>query len=128
MFVSGTYVREMILGQHRVGRVGRAVVSEDDVLLLLAALYDLSRSSPQFILDLVDDRNDEGSNDGKDENRQLLLKLLNDLGQDGDFVNGLGNTLHDIVVQLDGWHDLLEDLLDVESVLLRLPGGNAHVL
>lgn len=50
-----------------MSRVRAVVVIEDDVLLVLAALNDLGRSSPQFILDLVDDRDDKGGNDGEDE-------------------------------------------------------------
>lgn len=118
----------MVLGQHRVSRVRAAVVSEDDMLLILAALNDLGRSGSQLILDLVDDRNNKGSNHGEDKNRKLLLQLFNDLGQDRNLLNSTGDALEDLVVQLNGGHDLLEYLLDVACILLRVPGRDAHVL
>ena len=68
-----TYVGEVVLRQHGVGGVGRAVVVEDNVLLVLAALDNLGSSSGKLVLDLFDDRDDKRRNDGEDKAGQLLL-------------------------------------------------------
>ena len=75
-----TYVGEMVLGQHRVGRIGRAIVMENDQLLVLAALNDFRRASIQLCLDLIDDRNHKGCKKREDKDIELVLKILNQIG------------------------------------------------
>ena len=111
-----------------MGRVGAVVILENDVLLVPGAVDDLGGTSGKLVLDLVDKRNHDRSNDLEDEKRELLLELLDDLGEDGDLLDSLRYGLEEIVVELDDRHNLTEDLLDVESKLLGLPGGHAHVL
>lgn len=123
-----TYVGEVILGQHGVCGVSRVVIFEHNVLLSLAALNDLLGTSLEFVADLVDEGDNEGSNEREDEDGQLLLELLNDLGQDGDLLKSGRDTLHDFIVELDGGHHLLEDILDVDGELLRLTGRDGGVL
>lgn len=123
-----TYVGEVILGQHRVGWVTRVVIFEHNVLLSLAALNDLFGASLELAADLVDEGDNERSNEGEDEDGQLLLELLDDLGQDGNLLKSGRDTLHDFIVELDGWHYLLEDILDVDGELLGLTGRDGSVL
>ena len=118
----------MILREHGMGRVGGSVVFKDNVLLVLAALDNLIGTGAELVLDLVDDRDDEGGNDGEDKNRELLFELLENLWQDGNLVNGLGDALNNFIMELDGGHDLLEDALDVLRVLLGLTWRNLHLL
>lgn len=123
-----TYVGEVILGQHGVGRVTRVVIFEHNVLLSFAALNDLLRASLELAADLVDKGDNEGSNEREDEDGQLLLELLDDLGQDGNLLKSGRDTLHDFIVELDGGHHLLEDILDVDGELLGLTGRDGGVL
>lgn len=104
--------------------IRRVVVIKDNVLLLLTALNDLRRSGLQLVPNLVNQRNDEGGNDGKDKDGELLLQLLNDLGKDRDVFNGTANALHDAIVEFDNGHDLLVDLLDVDGELFGISGRN----
>ena len=83
-----TYVGKVILGEHGVGRVSGVVIVEHNVLLVLAALDDLGGAGRELILDLLDDGDDEGSDDLEDKERELLLQLLNDLGKNGDLLDG----------------------------------------
>lgn len=119
-----TYVGEVVLGQHGVSGVGTIIVVEDNVLLIQTALDDLAGSSPELILDLVDDRDNERGDEREDEHGQLLLKLLYQLGEDGDVLDLLGDGLENLVVELDRRHYLLEDVLDVARVLFRLARRN----
>lgn len=118
----------MILGEHGVSGVGRSIIVENDVLLTLTARDNLFRTSLELIADLVNERNDERSNDGEDEDRELLLQLLDDLGQHGDSLHSARNALHDVVVELNSGHDLLKDILDVLSELLGVARRDACVL
>ena len=111
-----------------MGRVVAAIVAEDDVLLVLAALDDLRGAGSQLALDLVDDGDDKGGDDGEDKDGQLVLDLLDELGQDGDLLDGFGDLHDNLVVELDDGHDLLEDLLDVAGKLLGLARRDTHVL
>lgn len=101
---------------------------EDNVLLSLAALNDFIGASLELVANLPDEGNDERGNEAEDENSKLLLQLLNNLRQNGDLLESIRNALHDIVMEFNGGHDLLESLLDVESELLRLSGRDGHVL
>lgn len=111
-----------------MGRVGAPVVVENVVLLVLAARDDLGGASGQLVLNLVDDRDNERSNELEDEDGQLLLQLLNNLGQNRDLGNGLRDVLEKLVMKLDDGHDLLEDVADVGGKLLGIPRRHAHVL
>lgn len=75
----------------------------------------------------MDKRNQEWSDDGENEHGQLLLELLNDLGQHRDLFNSVRNALHDIIVKFNGRHDLSEHLLDIDGELLRLTRGDGGV-
>jgi hypothetical protein len=121
-------VREVILGKHRVSGVRGAVIVEDDVLLVLTACNNLIRTSLQLVSDLLNERNDERSNDGEDEDRELLLKLLNDLGKHRDALHGARDALHDVIVELNSRHDLLKDILDVLGEFLGVTGRHTGVL
>jgi len=123
-----TYIAEVILGQHGVSRVTASVIIKDDVLLILAALNDLRRTSTELVLDLLDDGYHERRHDGEDELRELVLQLLYNLGEDGNFLNSFCDGHQDLIMELNGWHDLLEDALDVTSVLLRLTRRDRHLL
>lgn len=118
----------MVLGQHGVGGIRGVIIMEDDVLLLLAALDDLIGSSHELTLDILDERHDHWRNEGEDKTRQLLLQLLDDLGQDWNSFNCGGDALHDFVVELDGRLNLTEDILDVHSELLGLSRRHGMVL
>ena len=72
-----------------MSRVSGSIIIEYNVLLILAALNDLIGTGAELVLDLVDDGHNEWSNDGEDEDRKLLLELLNDLGEDWDLIDGL---------------------------------------
>ena len=123
-----THVGEVILGKHRVGRICAVIIVKDDVLFVLAALNDLRRASLEFVTDLLDQGDDERSHDGEDKDRKLLLELFDELGQNRNLLNRLGNIHENLVVQLDGRHYLLEDLLNVTSVLFGVARGHIHVL
>lgn len=84
----------MVLGQHRVSGIRALVVVEDDMLFILTASNNLIRTGGKLILDLADNRQDERRNDGKDPHRELVFKLLDDLGEDGDVLNSFGDALH----------------------------------
>lgn len=118
----------MILGQHGVGRIGGLVVLKDDVLLVLAALDDLGGTGRKLVLNLVNDRDDERSNDGEDPERELLLELLDNLVEDGDLLDGARNSLEDVVVELDGGADVGKHVADVLGELLGIFRRDAHVL
>lgn len=107
-------------------RVSAAVILKDDVLLLLAAVDNLG-AGPELVADLVNEGHDERSNDGEDESGELLLQLLDDLGQHRDLLDCTRDGLHD-VVKLNGGHHLLVDLADVASELLGVSRGDQHVL
>lgn len=121
-FSASTHIREVILGQHRVGGISGAIVVEDNVLLLLGRVNELAGAGHELIFDVVDQRNDEGGNDREDKARKFFLELLNDLGQDRDLLHGGRDALHDLIVELDGRHNLVVSLLDILGELLRLPG------
>lgn len=123
-----TYIREMILGQHGVGWIARGIVVKDNVLLLLAAVDNLGRAGVELVANLADQGHDEGSHDGEDETRKLLLQLLDNLGKNGYLGDGRSDGLHDIVVELDGGHYLAEDSGHVERKLLRVARRDRHVL
>ena len=123
-----SYVGEMILGQHGVSRVGGVVVLKDNMLLGLAALDDLSSSGGKLILDLIKDGDDEGGNDGEDPERKLLLKLLDDLAEEGDLLNSRRDGLEKVVVELNGRSDLGKHVVDVDCELLRVPGRDGGIL
>ncbi|KAI6761460.1 hypothetical protein HG531_002013 [Fusarium graminearum] len=105
-----------------------SVIVKDDVLLALTACDDLIGTGLELVADLLDERNDERSNNGEDEDGKLLLQLLNDLGQDRNSLHGGGDALHDVVMELNSRHDLLKDILDVLSELLRVTRRNSGVL
>lgn len=111
-----------------MGGVAAVVIVEDNVLLLFAALDDFLGTGLELIPDLVNQWHDELSNDGKDKNGQLLFQLLEDLGENRNFLNGRGNLLHDIVVILDDRHDLSKELFDVSRELFGISRRNGHVL
>ncbi len=77
----------MVLGQHGVRWIRTVIIVEDNQLLILTALNDLRRASIQFGLDLVNDWYYEWSEEREDKNIDLLLDLLNESGQDWDFLN-----------------------------------------
>jgi hypothetical protein len=122
------YVGEVVLGEHGVGGISRPVVVEDNVLLPLAALDNLLRAGRHLILNLLNNRQDEGGDLSEDELGELLLELLDDLGQDGDLVESSRQALHKFVVPLDDGHNVLEDTLDIGGEFLGLLGGDLHVL
>lgn len=72
-------------------RIGRAVVSEYNQLLLLTALNNLRRAGIQFRLDLSYDWQDEWSQKGEDKDVDLLLNVLNEIRQDWNLLNSFGN-------------------------------------
>ena len=111
-----------------MGRVAAAIIVEDDVLLVLAALDDLGGAGAQLVLDLVDDGYDETCDNGEDKDGQLVLDLLDELGEDGDLLDGLGDLHDNLVVELYDRHDLLVDLLDIARELLGLERGDIEVL
>ena len=123
-----TYVGEVVLGQHGVSGIARVIIMENNVLLALTALNDLVGASLELVADLLDQGDDEGGNDGEDEDGKLLLQLLNDLRQHRDLLNGARDALHDVIMELNGRHDLLEDVLDVEGELLRVTRGDGNIL
>ena len=118
----------MVLRKHRVGGVCAPVVVEDDVLLVLAALDDLGRSSAELVLDLLEDGDDKRRHDGERPDRHLFFELLNNLGKDGDLLNGRADVLHELVVELNGGHDLPIYVLAILGKLLRIPWRNGSVL
>ena len=63
-----------------MGGIGGAGVVKDNVLLIHAALDDLLRSSLEFGSDLMDNGDDERSNEREDEHGELLLQLFENLG------------------------------------------------
>lgn len=108
--------------------IGGRVVVPHNVLLVLAAVDDLLRPSLELGLDLIDERDDKWGNDGEDELSKLLLELLNDLGKHRNLLDSGSDALHDIVVELNGRHDLGEDVLDIPGELLGLTRRDRHVL
>lgn len=108
--------------------IRRAIVVEDNMLLGLAALNDLMRSGAKLILDLLQNRDHERGHNGENPDRHLLLKLFEDLGQNRDFLDHLADGLHQLIVELDGGHNLLEDVLNVLGELLGVTRGNLGVL
>lgn len=128
MWIAKTYVGEVVLGQHGVSRISTVIIVEDDMLQLFTALDNFSGASLELVANLANQRDDKGSHDGKDKLAQLLLKLFHHLGQDGDLVDGGVNSLHDVVVKLDGGHDLSIDVLDVQSEFLGVPGRDGSIL
>src|SRR5699024_10876542 len=123
-----TYVGEVVLGQHGVGWVGGVVVVEDNKLLLLAALNERVRSGLHLVSDLLDDGENQGSNDRKDEDGHLVSELLHDLRKHGDLIYRIVDLLDDVIVPLQNRHDLAENVLDVERELLRLPRRHFDIL
>jgi hypothetical protein len=111
-----------------VSRVTGVVVFKDDVLLVLGAVNDLGRASRQLVLDLRNHGEDKGTDDLEDKEGHLLLKLLDDLGEDGDLGDGLREVLEELIVEFDGRHDLPEDLANVFGKLLGLSRRHGHVL
>lgn len=126
--LKSTHVGEVILGQHGVCGVSATIIVEHDVLLLLAALDDFIRASLELIADLMDERNNERRNDGKDEFGQLLFKLLNNLGEERDLLYCSSDGFHHVIVELNRRQNLVEDVLHVDCELLGIPGRNTHVL
>ena len=124
----GTYVGEVILGQHRVSRVISVVIVEHDMLLLLTALDNLIRAGSKFIADLVNQGHNERRNDGKNEDRQLLFKLLNDLWKNRNLLHCRVDGLNNVIVKLDGGHDLVVAVLDVHGELLGVTRRHGSVL
>lgn len=115
MIICSTYVGEVVLGQHGVGGVRRVVIREHNVLSSLAAVYDLIGASLHLRAELLHNGNNGGSNNAKDPDGQLLLQLLDNLGQNRDPLNGRRDSLEDAVVELDSRHDGLEHLSNVDS-------------
>lgn len=111
-----------------MGRIGAVVVLKDDVLLVLAALNDLGGTGGKLVLDLLQHRKDKRRDNLEHEERQLLLELLENLGQDGHLRDLLGQVLEQLVVELDGRHDLAEHLAHVVGQLLGFLGRNGQVL
>ncbi len=128
-YIAGlSYVGKMILGEHGVGRVGTVLIVENNMLLVLTALDNLFGASLELVANLSNQRNNEWSNDGEDKLGELLFKLLDNLGQYGDIVDGIANSLHDVIVKLDGWHDLRINILDVQGEFLGISWGDGSVL
>jgi hypothetical protein len=118
----------VILGKHRVSGVARIIVVEDNVLLTLTASNDLIRTSLELIADLLDERNNERSNDGEDEDGELFLQLLDDLGEHRNLLHSTRNALHDVIVEFNSRHDLLKDILDVDGEFLGITRRHSGVL
>lgn len=57
----------------------------------------------------------KGRDDGEDENRQLLLQLFDNFGEDRDPLNRRANALHDAIVEFNGGHDRPENILDIHG-------------
>lgn len=83
----------MILAEHAVSGITPVVLLEDNVLLVLAALNDLVGASLELSTKLADQGHNEGCHDREDELGKLLLKLLNDLGKNGDLLECSGDAL-----------------------------------
>lgn len=124
----GAHVGKVVLGQHGMSRVGGLVIVKDDMLLVVARLNDLVGAGAQFVLDLADDWHNEGCNQREHKDRKLVLELLNDLGQDGDLLDLLRDLLDNLIVELNRRHYLLEDVLDVQGILLRVPRRDGRLL
>lgn len=103
-----------------MGRIRRVVVVKNNMLLLLAALDDFGGSGLKFTLDLVDQWDDKGRNDGEDKNGKLLLQLLNNLGKNRYVLNGRADALHDAIVEFNDGHDLPKDILDIDGELFGI--------
>lgn len=108
--------------------IGTVVIVEDNVLLVLAAGYNLRGSGAKFVLDLLDDGNNERCHNRENPHRHLVLELLDDLRQNGDFLDCLADALQEFVVEFDSRHYLLEDLLDILGKLFGLPRRDRRVL
>jgi hypothetical protein len=98
------------------------------VLLPLTALDDLLGSGLELLANLMNKRNDQRRNDGENELAKLFLELLKNLRKKRDLLEGSGNVFHDLIVELNGRHDVLKDLLDITSELLGLARRHGHVL
>lgn len=90
-----------------MGRIRTRVIVEDNQLLIFRTLDDLRRACRQFFLHLTDDRQDERCQQGEHENANLVLDLLDKIGQDWNLVNGLRDGLHELIVELHDRVDLL---------------------
>lgn len=101
---------------------------EHNVLLLLGRVDERLRAGHELILDVLNKGNNEGGDDAEDEAGKLLLELLDNLGKNGDLLNGGSDALHDLVVKLDGRHDLMEAILYVTGELLGFAGRDFRVL
>ena len=87
-------------------RVGRSVVTKNNQLLILAALNDLGRTSSEFCLDLIYDRQYEWRKQAENKNIDLVylvsvshtlhfsgidltLKLFNEIRKNWNLLDGL---------------------------------------
>jgi len=113
----GTYVGEMILGKHRVGRIRAFIIVKDDQLLILTALNDLGRTGIQLILDLANNRQNEWSDQREDKHVDLSLELFDKFGKHWDLLNSFRNRKHNLVVPCHDGLDLLCNLLHLNSKL-----------
>lgn len=120
-------VREVILGEHRVGGIGRVVVVEDNQLLVATALDDFGRTSGELLLDLADDRQDERSEQREDKDVELLCELFKKVRQDGDLLDGLVDAHHKLVVELKDGVDLVLNVLELLGPLFGLFRRELHV-
>jgi hypothetical protein len=110
-----------------VGGVGRTVIVEDDVLLVLGALDDFRRALVQLGLDLVDNRHHDRSKETEDEDVELVLYVFDEIWQDWDLLDCFGDFLHDLIVPLNSWVDILGHLLHLASEGLWLTRGDMYL-
>ena len=110
-----------------MSRISRIIVMEDNQLFVLAALDNLRTTSVQLRLDLVDNRENEWSQEGEYEDVDLLFKLLNKIRKNGNLLNSFGDRLHELVVPFDDWIDFLRRLLHLSGKGFRLTGRDSHL-
>jgi hypothetical protein len=121
-------VGEVVFAEHRVRGVRGAVIVKHDVLCVLGRLDDLIATGVEFVLDLADDGHDVGCEEGEDEFVDFFLDIVDEVREDGDLLNGLGDTLHDFIVPFDDGFDLILDVVEVAGPFFGLAGRDTRVL
>lgn len=107
-------VGKVVFAEHAVGWVAALRISPRLVLVLAACVDYGGAASFELLRDGIDDRADEGGQEGEDEHGECFRDFLDESFEAGDFLDGCRDRSHYLVSELEDWIDLRGGLLRVE--------------